>query len=307
MKQIPCQNISPYLMTDSKVIVCPVKTPLFGQKQMLFGNMPRDGGFLIIDSQKDYANASAINKLRPYILPFLGSEELLTGKKRWCLWLVNAPQEIFQIQFVLSRLEKCRLYRLASKADSTRELAKSPHLFGQLAQQETSSCLVAPRHFTEHAFRMPVDMVDSGCIVGDACSFIPDGDIIDFAFLSSVMYMAWVKCICGRLEARLRHSISQCYNTFPFLKLDENDRLELAEICERILAERRFLQIELIRLCRNETVPDSLKYLYRKLDLKIDSMYNPDGFTFDRERLECLLRMYEEKTSRIPADINQWC
>ena len=205
------------------------------------------------------------------------------------------------------RLEKCRLYRLASKAASTRELAKSPHLFCQLAQQETASCFVVPRVFTEHAFRMPVDIIDSDCIVGDACSFIPDGDIIDFAFLTSVMYMSWVKCICGRLEASLRHSISQCYNTFPFLKLNESDRFELAEICERILAERRFLQIELIRLCRNETIPDSLKDLYRKLDLKIDSMYNPDGFASDRKRLECLLRMYEEKTSRKPLDIDQWC
>ena len=53
---------------------------------MLFGNMPRDGGHLFLTTQE----ASELRRnpsTRPYVRRFLGSEELINGKLRHCIWI----------------------------------------------------------------------------------------------------------------------------------------------------------------------------------------------------------------------------
>lgn len=88
---------------------------------MHFGNMPRDGGNLIIEA-KDYdAFVQAEPQALPLIHPLLGAEEFLNRKQRYCLWLDGAsPALIAKCPLVKERIEKCREMRLASKADSTR-------------------------------------------------------------------------------------------------------------------------------------------------------------------------------------------
>jgi hypothetical protein len=56
---------------------------------------------------------------------------------------------------------------------------------------------------------------DPEFIVADSCSAIADTTPFQFGVLQSLIQMAWVKQVCGRLESRYRYSNELVYNNFP--------------------------------------------------------------------------------------------
>ena len=62
---------------------------------MVFGSMPNDGGNLIIEENEYASFLQQEPEAERYIRPFLGAEEFINNKKRYCLWLLNAePQHL---------------------------------------------------------------------------------------------------------------------------------------------------------------------------------------------------------------------
>lgn len=57
---------------------------------MVRGNLPADGGHLILSKEEKefFTQENPVSK--KYIKPLLGSREFLQDKKRWCIWLVDA-------------------------------------------------------------------------------------------------------------------------------------------------------------------------------------------------------------------------
>ena len=80
------------------------------------GSQPTDGGNLILET-KEIADdlIKAEPKARKYIREFVGAEEFIKGKKRYCLWLVNAnPADIKACPEVMRRVAAVREMRLKS-------------------------------------------------------------------------------------------------------------------------------------------------------------------------------------------------
>lgn len=67
--------------------------------------MPRDGGGFVLSPKE---RAELIKKepiSEKWIRPYVGAEEFLNGKERYCLWLVNAdPSEIAKCPIVKKEL-----------------------------------------------------------------------------------------------------------------------------------------------------------------------------------------------------------
>ena len=59
--------------------------------------MPLDGGNLILsqDEKEDLINENTIFK--KFIRPFMGAEEFINGKKRYCLWIKDEDLNVNQI------------------------------------------------------------------------------------------------------------------------------------------------------------------------------------------------------------------
>ncbi len=74
------QRRLPYLVPDSLAYVEKASDPIGMQSTMLFGNMPRDGGNLLMEA--DVARRAMVEDVaaRPFIKRFVGSEELINGK-----------------------------------------------------------------------------------------------------------------------------------------------------------------------------------------------------------------------------------
>ena len=84
-------QINGYLFDGNpRLFVQESSRPLSANKKASFGNMPNDGGNLIINAE-DLEQFAQISSLLPYIKKLVGSRELLHNQPRYCLWLTNAP------------------------------------------------------------------------------------------------------------------------------------------------------------------------------------------------------------------------
>lgn len=89
--EIECRNINPYLIDAADLVVSRRHAPLCDLPGMNFGNMPLDGGNLLIESHEELQELlNASPQLERFIKKFTGAEEFINGSERWCLWFVNA-------------------------------------------------------------------------------------------------------------------------------------------------------------------------------------------------------------------------
>ena len=213
--ELKVKNINPYLVDAKDILITKRTYPLCNVPKMSFGNMPLDGGNLILsdDEKNDFIIKEP--KAEKYILPLISAYEFLNGKKRWCLWLLDAePNELKQMPAVLKRAELVKQFRLDSVAPSTQKFAATPTLFRDRNRPETF--IVVPRVSSENRPYIPFGFFDKNSIVSDTCMSIPNGNQYHFGVLMSKMHMAWVKYICGRLKSDFRYSKDIVYNNFPW-------------------------------------------------------------------------------------------
>ena len=128
---------------------------------------------------------------------------------------------------VLKRAELVKKFRLESKAPSTQKFAATPTLFRDRNHPE--SFIVVPRVSSENRKYIPMGFFDLNSIVSDTCMSIPNGTLYHFGILMSVMHMAWVRTVCGRLKSDYRYSKDIVYNNFPWPETPTDKQIKLIE------------------------------------------------------------------------------
>lgn len=290
-------NISPLLMDSPTVFVSSQNVPLCkGMPQMNFGNMPADGGKLILsDEEKEYL-VKQDARMGDYCLPLIGADDFINGKRRWCLWLYGrSEQSYLQIPEIVNRIEQVREIREKS---SRPQLAAIPHLFAQITQPLGISFIIIPSTSSENRKYIPMGYMDKDNIVANSCMVIGTNDMSLFGILTSAMHMVWVKTVGGRLETRYRYSAQLCYNTFPFPSISEAKKQEIAEAAEEVLITREFhIGKTLAELYDPDQMPQDLREAHERLDDMVESCYPGYPFANDEARLECLFKLYEQMTA----------
>ena len=291
-------NISPLLMDGPTIFVSTQIRPLNKNvPQMNFGNMPADGGQLILtDEEKGYL-VSQDERLSDYCLPLIGADDFINGRRRWCIWLYDKDKDVYmQIPEIKRRVNNVVEIR---KKSSRPNLAEIPHLFAQITQPLGNNLIVVPSTSSENRKYIPIGYVDKNNIVANSCMVIGTNDMSLFGILTSAMHMVWVKTVGGRLKTDYRYSAQLCYNTFPFPKISAAKKKEIADAAEDILVTREFhVGKTLAELYDPEKMPQDLLEAHEKLDDIVESCYPGYPFANDEARLECLFRMYEKMTSK---------
>ena len=73
----------------------------------------------------------------------MGSEELINSKQRFCLWIEDEDLEDAQkSEFIKKQLLLVAKNRSESKPKSTRDFAKMPHRFVQIAGKAIESTII---------------------------------------------------------------------------------------------------------------------------------------------------------------------
>ncbi len=296
--EIKVKNINPYLVDAKDIVIKKRTTPLCNVPKMSFGNMPLDGGNLILSDEEKIEFLKIEPNAEKYILPLVSAFEFLNGKKRWCLWLVNAePSELKQLPEVLKRVEAVRKFRLDSVAPSTQKFAATPTLFRDRNRPDTF--IVVPRVSSENRPYIPFGFFDKNSIVSDTCMSIPNGNKYHFGVLMSKMHMAWVKYICGRLKSDFRYSKDIVYNNYPWPENPNEKQIGAIEkATEKVLEVREhFPNSSLADLYSPLTMPEQLVKAHNELDKAVDLAYRPQPFTSEANRMEFLFGLYEKYTA----------
>ena len=286
-------NINPYLTEGQNIIVASENRPLCNVPQMNFGNMPADGGCLILDEYERQTFLEQQPETERFIKPLIGSEEFINGKHRWCIWLYGEAEDNYiHLPIIKERIDRLRKVRLAS---SRPQLASIPHLFAQITQPMGCSVVVIPCVSSENRDYIPMGYLDKEHIVANSCMVIGTNDLWLFGILTSAMHMAWVRAIGGRLETRYRYSAGLCYNPFPFPRLTAAQKQEIEDAAWEVLGARESHHGKtLAELYDPETMPDDLRQAHHQLDMLVDSCYREQPFRDENERLELLLRLYDK-------------
>jgi len=300
------ESINPTLESGINLVVKKEPEALCGQKEIRFGNMPRDGGHLILTPEERQELLCRDPLAAPFVRPYFGGKEFLhhvpasSEALRYCIWLKDVPlAEMIKHSLLMERVQACREERLKSKAVSTREFANVPHLFCQVAQNGNEDFVAFPAVTSERREYVPLGFMKKGTIASNKLYIILNATLYDFAILSSRMHMAWMKAVCGRLEMRYSYARDLCYNTFYWPEGITRERREsISQLAQRILnirAENK--DCNLATLYNPETMPYELLKAHRKLDSAVEKAYRKEPFSDDADRVAFLFRKYEELTS----------
>jgi hypothetical protein len=296
--EIKAKNINPYLVDAKDILIDKNSNPICNVPRMSFGNMPLDGGNLLFTDEEKKAFIIKEPKAEKFIKPLISAYEFLNGKKRWCLWLVDAePNELKQMPEVLKRAELVKKFRLDSVASSTQKFAAVPTLFRDRNRPETF--IVVPRVSSEIRKYIPMGFFDKNSIVSDTCMSIPNGTLFHFGVLMSIMHMAWVKTTCGRLESRFRYSKDIVYNNYPWPENPSEKQIKtIEEKAQHVLDVRvSFPTSSLADLYNPLTMPPALVKAHNELDKAVDAAYSKQAFASEAKRMEFLFELYEKYTA----------
>lgn len=288
------KNINAYLADADNVYVHSRSKPLSAVKEMCFGNMPADGGQLLLtDSEKEELLA-ADPGAAPFVKELLSAKEFLSGQKRWCIWLDGVSEANFKKHpEILDRVNKLRVIRQKS---SRPQLAEIPHLFAQITQPRNKDFILIPCHSSENRSYIPMGFFSANHVSHNSCLIIPEGDIVLFGVLSSSMHMSWVRAVCGRLESRYRYSKDVVYNNYPFPDISEKFREIIGGAALEVLACREnHPETSLGNLYNPGKMPADLMAAHQNLDLVVDQVYRAKPFADDTERLSFLFNLYQKR------------
>jgi hypothetical protein len=307
-------NISPYLVAGSDVVLRGRSKPLCPVPEIVFGSMPNDGGFLLFSRFGREAFLREQPDAAKYLRRFVGAEEFLNGTERWCLWLHNeSVGEFRRMPAVMDCVHAVAIHRRASKRETTKELANAPAYFAEIRQPDTRYLLI-PSVSSERRRYIPIGFLRPDVIASNLVLLVPGAELYHFGVLSSMMHMAWVRRVGGRLESRYRYSNRIVYNNFPWpTEPSEAKRARVEEAAQRILDLRIELgdgrlgflptkneeghSVCLADLYDREGMPLSLYKAHLALDRAVDRCYRPQRFETERQRVEFLFALYEKLTA----------
>ena len=303
-------NVSPYLTDGPDRAIANRSRPICSVPQMQYGSMmidkdrkSSDEHGLILSPEHRERILAETPALDPFIRRLYGGDEFLNGEERWCLWLVDAPPELLRSSALLSfRLNGIRQFRSSSSRERTRELARTPALFGEI-RQPSDRYLLVPKVSSERRDYIPIGFVEPEVIASGSALIVAHATAYEFGVLHSSMHMAWVRQVCGRLESRYQYSARLVYNNFPWPESPSDAQREAVEAAAQSVLDARAAHpnATLADLYDPLTMPRNLAQAHAALDRAVEKCYRPQPFPDERRRFEYLFAMWERLTTPLTA------
>ncbi|MYA91058.1 MAG: class I SAM-dependent DNA methyltransferase, partial [Synechococcus sp. SB0663_bin_10] len=291
--------ISPYLidasgLRDPHLVVGRRRIPIAaGLPRTTVGTKPVDGGHYILGEKERAELLTREPGVSELIRPFIGAAEYINGRKRWILHVSGQPPSLLRsLPAVIERIRAVKQYRANKAGKLGRSLADRPTDF-HVCVVPDRPFLVIPEVSSERRDYIPIGWLSPPLIPSNKLLVIENAELWHFALLTSAMHMAWTRHIGGRLESRYQYSVGINYNTFPLPPKDAN-LSKLEPLASAVLAARAAHPgATLADLYDPLTMPPNLRRAHQALDRTVDRLYRRSGFASERERVECLLMMYE--------------
>ena len=292
-----CANINGYLVDAPDVCIERRTAPICTVPRIKTGSLPRSSGFTV--TAEDRPAFIADNPLcEKWIRPYIGSDEFINKKERYCLWLKGANvAELRKCKMVMERVNKVREDRLASPAATTRRTADTPTLFAVDAQPDTDYLLI-PQVSSERRKYIPIGFMSSEVIASNLVFVVPNATIYHFGILTSNVHNAWMRTVCGRMKSDYRYGGDTVYNNFPWPTPTDAQKAKIEQTAQAILDARAlYPDCSLADLYDDVAMPPELRKAHQQNDKAVMEAY---GMSV-RETTEAtcvaeLMRRYQELT-----------
>ena len=285
------ENINGYLIDASNICIESRKKPLCAVPEIGIGNKPIDGGYyLFTEAEKnEFVKKEPLSE--KYFRKWLGSEEFINGKVRYCLWLGDCPpSELKSMPECLKRVDAVKQYRLASKSAPTRKLADKPRRF-HVENMPTSEYIVIPEVSSENRYYIPIGFLHPDILSSNLVKIIPNATFYHFGILTSSVHMAWTRAVAGRLKSDYRYSKDIVYNNFPWPEADGKQKATIEPLAQAVLDARAlFPESSLADLYDPLTMPPELLKAHQKLDRAVMKLY---GFKANMAEAEVVAKLFE--------------
>ena len=292
-RKIVAKNINAYLVDAENEFIEARKKPLCNVPEVVFGNMPNDGGYLsnFTTEEKD----SILNKYpqsESMFRKLLGATEFLNNKERWCLWLQGVPPAAYKsIPPIYEAVNNVYKLRNSSNRAATKKLAEYPMLFGEIRQPSTEYMII-PCHSSENRRYVPLGFVPTETIANNAVLILPDTTLYHFGILTSNVHMAWMRVVCGRIKSDYRYSANVVYNNFPWPTPTDQQKAKIEQTAQAILDARAlYPDSSLADLYDEVTMPPELRKAHQANDKAVMQAY---GFPIkDFTESDCVAELFK--------------
>uniref|UniRef100_UPI00405691DB class I SAM-dependent DNA methyltransferase n=1 Tax=Candidatus Electronema sp. TaxID=2698783 RepID=UPI00405691DB len=293
-------QLNPYLIDAANVVLPSRSGPFPGVPPMKKGSQPTDGGNLIMTQEEKEEFLRLEPEGNCYLRPYVGGEDFISGRCRWCLWLKDADLgKLRQLHHVMNRVKAVKEFRLKSPTASVREFADQPTLFTQ-DRQPDSPYLALSEVSSENRRYIPIGFMEPDIIASNTLQIVVGATLYGFGVMNSAMHMAWVHTVCGRLESRIRYTPS-VYNNFPWPENPSDKQQQAVEAAAQAVLDARaqFPDSSLADLYDPLTMPPVLLKAHRALDKAVDAAYGRRDFKSEAERVAFLFDLYQKYTASL--------
>ncbi|MGX0878774.1 hypothetical protein ACSSV4_003477 [Roseovarius sp. MBR-154] len=231
---------------------------------------------------------------------FVGSQELIKGIDRFCLWIDDDRlEEAIAIPGIARKIEATRMARLDMKDVAGQALADRPHQFREHYAPEGHAFLV-PGVSSERRPYLPIDRVSADTIASNLNFALYDAPDWCMALIASRLHLVWIGTVCGKLKSDFRYSNTLGWNTFPVPNFTEDQLAALTKSAMAILRCRyQHYPAPIAELYDPDKMPDDLRAAHKANDDLLESMYIGRPFRNDTERLEHLFKLYAARVKKL--------
>jgi hypothetical protein len=289
---------------------------------MIYGNKPADGGHLIFTKSERDNFLAREPKARRWMHTLIGGTELINNKPnindklRYTLWLEGiSPAELRSMPLVMERVAACKQARENSPAEAIRKFAEISHLYAQRTQPNIPKLdddgnpilpegqrhfnLLVPEVSSERRKYVPMGYVANEVVTNNLVKLIPNATLYEFGILVSIVHMAWMRAVCGRLETRYRYSKDVVYNNFPWPNPTDEQRAKIEQSAQAILDARAlYPDSSLADLYDELSMPFDLRKAHQDNDRAVMQAYGfPVKSTFTESQCVAeLFKLYQDLT-----------
>jgi hypothetical protein len=231
---------------------------------------------------------------KKYIRPIFGSDELIGGRQRFCIWIEDKDaRDALAHPIIGPRLQRVRAMRLGSPKIATQRGAQWPHRFDERRQSGNEIVVAVAAISSENRDYLPCGLLPKGTIISNKCFALFDAPLWSMALVASRLHWAWIGTVCVRMRTDFSYSNTLGWNTFPVPALTEKNKADLTRCAEEILlAREKHFPATIADLYVPEKMPNNLRGAHERNDEVLERIYIGRRFRNDTERLEKLFELY---------------
>ncbi|MDM1020491.1 N-6 DNA methylase [Acinetobacter sp. VNK23] len=294
-EKVEAKNINGYLVNAPSIAVASRSKPISDIPIMVSGNKPIDGGFYFFNEEEKQQFIIKEPLAEKYFKRWLGGEEFINNTKRYFLYLENVElSDLKRMPNSLKLIDKVRKYRASSSSMPTKKLADFPTKFHTSFQSDRNYLAMAEVS-SERRFYMPIAFLDNSVLCSNKLRLVANAALYHFGILTSMMHMAWVRTVTGRLKSDYQYSVKIVYNNFPFPQNPTEKQKQVIEKSAQAVLDVRenYPESSLADLYDPLLMPTDLRKAHQVLDKAVDAAYTTQKFNNEAERVAFLFGLYE--------------